>query len=122
MTRPASSGWRASVRASARVGERLAVAGERRDEGAAAVLLDVDPRVVALARLGQEEAVRLIHPEERRDVQLLRVDVAAKPRAGDRVPRLEQVRAPLAERVVDLGHDELREPVRRRPGTRTRSG
>ena len=64
------------------IGQRLPATGQRGDERAAAVLLDVDARVEALAGLRQEEAVRLVHPEKRRHVELLRMHVAAQPSAA----------------------------------------
>ena len=65
---------------------------------------DVDPRPDLVARLGERVLVVEVEPEERGDMEPLRMLVT------ERRP-LEQLGQPLAERVGELGHD-ARQAVR----------
>ena len=88
-----------------RVGEGPPAPGELGPEGPGAVLDDADPGVDPVPRLGEREAIGLVHAEERRDVHPLGVLVDAPGAVLDLVAGGQQVGMALAEGVPHLRHD-----------------
>ncbi len=94
-----------------RVRQRAAAPGELGPERPLAPLDDADPGVHALARLGEREAVGLVHAEERRHVHELVVLVHPPGAVGHLVLAREQVGVALAEGVAHLGDDRRQLPA-----------